>query len=302
MCPVARYSDDEMDKSSRQHLRETINDAWKEVYKQLGRNKASPLNDDDFLRAHWILYYKYSRKTGQDYIEFLLNEQFTPQRIHKKVEREVVLEVPRESRDEDASSDEDEGQSHADDGAVTTVSRADLSPTEIRDYVLSLKTCAVHWFDSFFPSLADTLTTEERRWLDALNRIGISYFRPLVMALLKFKFSPEERSRAFQEIERFIFIVFRMNVEQANYGSSEFYRMVRSLDRGEVDINHLIECLADSLKYAFENPSGVFKTANFLTRCERRLNSGDGFYKWGALHYFLFEYEWGLLSERTTCT
>ena len=66
------YNDDELDHAERKSLRETINDAWKEVYRQLGRNKLRPLNDDDFLWAHWIIYYKYSRKTGQDYIRFLL--------------------------------------------------------------------------------------------------------------------------------------------------------------------------------------------------------------------------------------
>ena len=75
------YNDEELDAASRKNLRETINDVWKEVYHQLGRNKTRPLNDDDFLRAHWIMYFKYSRKTGQDYIRFLLDEQFTPKKV-----------------------------------------------------------------------------------------------------------------------------------------------------------------------------------------------------------------------------
>ena len=36
------YTDEELDAASRQNLRETINDAWKEVYKQLGRLRAKP--------------------------------------------------------------------------------------------------------------------------------------------------------------------------------------------------------------------------------------------------------------------
>jgi len=92
------YEDKELDDASRKSLRDTINDAWKEVYHQLGRNKAHPLNDDDFLRAFWIIYFKYSRKTGRDYIHFLLDEQFTPKKVHKKVEREVLLETAEEMR------------------------------------------------------------------------------------------------------------------------------------------------------------------------------------------------------------
>lgn len=31
-------------------------------------------SDDEFLRAHWISYFAYSRKKGDDYIYFLLNK------------------------------------------------------------------------------------------------------------------------------------------------------------------------------------------------------------------------------------
>lgn len=92
------YSDDELDKAARKDLRDLINQAWKEVYRQLGRNKTRPLNDDDFLRAHWTMYFKYSWQTGQDYIRFLLEEQFNPQKIHKKVQHQVPLKTADEQR------------------------------------------------------------------------------------------------------------------------------------------------------------------------------------------------------------
>lgn len=290
------YTDEELDKASRQNLRETINDAWKEIYKQLGRNKSAPLNDDDFLRAHWILYYKYSRKTGQDYIRFLLDAQFTPQRVHKKVEREVALETPEESRDEREFDEAEELENSSSEGETITVTRADLSPTEIRDYVQSLKTCAVHWFNSFFPSLAVELSSEEQRWVDALNRIGIAYFRPLVMAILKSDLPSVERIRALQAIERFLFIVFRMNKETANYGSSEFYRMVRTFDRKETGIPELIAEIEGRMAYTFDKATGHFITRTFFARSEKRLKDGGGYYWWPALRYFLFEYEISLLA------
>jgi len=56
----------------KEQLRKNINDAWKEVYYQLGRNQDTPLSDDDFLRAHWITNFQYSRKRGDDYIRYLL--------------------------------------------------------------------------------------------------------------------------------------------------------------------------------------------------------------------------------------
>ncbi|MCB9477835.1 MAG: DUF262 domain-containing protein, partial [Deltaproteobacteria bacterium] len=38
-------------------LRNTINNCWKSVYHNLGRNKENPLNDDQFLQAHYFVYF-----------------------------------------------------------------------------------------------------------------------------------------------------------------------------------------------------------------------------------------------------
>jgi uncharacterized protein with ParB-like and HNH nuclease domain len=89
-----------VDEADRKSLRDHINESWKEVYSQLGRNKSGPLNDDDFLRAIWISYFQYSRKTGRDYAKFLLDEKFTTRSVHKSVERTVVLEEANEQRAE----------------------------------------------------------------------------------------------------------------------------------------------------------------------------------------------------------
>ncbi len=90
------YTDDELDYAERKTLRDAINDAWKEVYHQLGRNDQHPLNDNDFLKAHWIMYFQYSRRRGNDYIKFLLDEQFSPKKVLKKTAREVALESTEE--------------------------------------------------------------------------------------------------------------------------------------------------------------------------------------------------------------
>lgn len=42
------YDDEVFDEKDKSALRKKINDAWKEVYYQLGRNKSVPLSDDDF--------------------------------------------------------------------------------------------------------------------------------------------------------------------------------------------------------------------------------------------------------------
>jgi uncharacterized protein with ParB-like and HNH nuclease domain len=44
------------DSKEKAELRKRINDSWRDIYYQLGRNKDNSLNDDDYLKAHWIMY------------------------------------------------------------------------------------------------------------------------------------------------------------------------------------------------------------------------------------------------------
>ena len=289
------YSDTELDPASRRNLRETINDAWKEVYHQLGRNKAHPLKDDEFLRAHWIMYFRYSRETGQDYIKFLLDEQFTPKKVHKKIEKEVRLETPEEMQSEPALDDTDDDNVELLEQVVIK-SVAQLAPVEIRDYANSLKESVVHWFNSFFPYLAPEMSDQERQWIDRLNRLGMGYFRPLVMAILKNISNEEDRIYIFKKIERFIFINFRINSTMVNYGSSEFYNAVRALDRKEINIHTLEDKLNTRLSYTF-NADKTFRYDDFYNSMFKKFKARSGYYAWTGLRYLLFEYETSLFQE-----
>jgi hypothetical protein len=289
------YGNDELDKAGRKSLRDDINDAWKEVYYQLGRNKAKPLNDDDFLRAHWISYFKYSRDTGRDYARFLLDEHFTPQRVQDIVEREVRLEAVEEQRSELDSED-------ADDETVTIFSLENTIPTkgsklavaDLRNFVASLRASAGHWFNTFYPYCATDMSDSEKTAVDRLNRIGMGYFRPLVMVILKSVGNEAERLLIFKRIERFIFIAFRLGTARSNYRSSEFYNLARVLDRGETTLEKIAERLDAALKYAF-NQDGTLRTDEFHNVLFKKFEEGTGYYGWSGLRYFLYEYEQSLL-------
>ncbi|MEY8351288.1 DUF262 domain-containing HNH endonuclease family protein [Bacillus cereus] len=74
------------DEDSKNFLRRDINESWKTIYEYLGKNQDNPLDDDVFLKNHWIMYYTYSRDKSDVYADFLLNEQFTANRVlNKKV-------------------------------------------------------------------------------------------------------------------------------------------------------------------------------------------------------------------------
>jgi hypothetical protein len=127
----------EIDKADKEQLRRNINDAWKEVYHQLGRNQNAPLSDDDFLRAHWITYFRYSRKAGDDYIRFLLGK-FSAKNVFEK--HAVITQVVEEA---EIPSDFEQNDNEIEETPETeTVLVSKLAPQEINDYVNSLKSLA----------------------------------------------------------------------------------------------------------------------------------------------------------------
>ena len=281
------YSDEKFDEMEKSHLRKQINDAWKEVYFQLGRNENVPLSDDDFLRAHWTIYFAYSRRKGDDYIRFLLNK-FSAKNIFEK-KTVLMSELPNGYvMDTDYEEEDDVG-----DTETETIEVSKLAPTEIADYVNSLKNMAKYWYDTFFPAQSENLTKEEQIWVDKLNRIGIGHFRPLVTVIISRRdFSPEERIESFKAIERFIFICFRLGNFNASFCSSEYYRASRSLNLNEMTLEDLVSDIVETTDANIE-----YAIPNFVTKIEKYFSNGGGFYYWNSIRYFLYEYETSLAQK-----
>ena len=295
------YDDKELKNDERNSLREKINDAWKEVYYQLGRNKQNPLNDDDFLVAHWIMYFQYTREKGDDYIRFLLEQKFTPQNIYAKTEVKLSSLQEFEEIREDEETDQEEVEVNGDEEVI--VLRSKLSPKEIEDYVNSLKAAAVHWYNTHNPVNNSDLTSAESLWIDRLNRIGIIYFRPLVtVSFLNKDIDSKKRIQLFKAIERFIFITFRLSRAFSTYRNSEFYRAARQLRNNELSVDDIVQRLNDRMSYCFYTPEdskeSYFDYTYFQKFIDKKFKSGGGFYYWNGLRYFLYEYEMDKVRQR----
>lgn len=282
------YSDGKFDELDKSNLRGQINDAWKEVYYQLGRNEKTPLSDDEFLRAHWISYFMYSRKKGDDYIHFLLNK-FSAKNIFEK--KTVVIGETVEEDVEAVDYDTEDSADNLVEQEVLEVSK--LEPSEISAYVNSLKDTAKYWYDTFFPMQSENLSKEEKLWVDRLNRIGIGYFRPLVMVIISRRdLSEDQRIDAFRAIERFIFICFRLGYFNATFRSSEYYRAARSIYLKQMEISDLFDDINETTNANIE-----YAIPNFVTKIEKHFDNMGGFYYWNSIKYFLYEYELNLAQK-----
>jgi len=290
------YPTNEVKENDRHAIRKNINQAWREVYFQLGRNKLHPLNDDEFLRAHWVMYFKYSRKKGDDYIRFLLDEHFSPKKVLEKVE--VKVESLAKIYEQTEIDIEDEEESFQEEEA-SIILTSKLQIKEINDYVLSLKSAAKHWYNTFNPENNGDLTNSESVLLDKLNRIGIGYFRPLVMSsYCSSAVSGSDRIKLLSNIERFIFIAFRLSRAMSNYRNSSYFNVTRELYNGQKSVADVINLLNEDL-YWTNDENGNYKYSYFKDYIYRKFKSGGtGFYGWNGLRYFLFEYEEELMKLR----
>lgn len=281
------YSDSKFDKIDKDNLRKQINETWKEVYFQLGRNEKVPLSDDEFLRAHWVAYFAYSRRKGDDYIHFLL-KYFSAKNIFKK---KTVAVDDFSASINDVEYDADIENEEAGDTDSKDVSK--LEPADILDYVNSLKDMAKYWYDTYFPLQSANLSAEEKIWVDRLNRIGIGYFRPIVMmAISRRDIASTKRTELFTAIERFIFICFRLGYYNAAFRSSEYYRAARSVYKNEMKIDDLIADITEVTDSNIE-----YAIPNFVTKIEKHFDNKGGFYYWNSIKYFLYEYEFHLAKK-----
>ena len=229
------YREDTPEKAE---LRKRINDAWKEIYYQLGKNKFNPLNDNDFLRAHWTIFFKYSRKTGYDYINFLLDDYFSPKKVLEKVPVSVAISEAQELgiNMDDNAPDEDDFENGG--RAKIPIKR---TIQEVSTYAASIQLASGEWFNSYNPFSCAHWTPDEKKSVDCLNRINISYFRPLVVSsFLNKTTTSEEQVNLFRAIEKFIFVAFRLSQTRSNYRSSEFYNASRDLYYGNKSVEEII--------------------------------------------------------------
>lgn len=276
------YDNDILDEGGKTQLRKDINDAWKEVYYQLGRNKKNPLNDDEYLRNHWSLYFKYSRTRGDDYVKFLLGQYFNAKAVYG-LSRPIVP-------NNDSENEDYENEVELIDPELTDDL---LSPKEIKDYVDSLKSVSKFWYYSFNPSEANFMSQEEMKWVQKLNRIGIAYYRTLVVASFVNKnVTTSQRVRLLKVIEKSIFMFFRMARWQSSYQSTVAYNYARDLIKGDVDVEVIINELEEKFR-----SNEAEATETFATKISTLFKNADGFYSWTDLRYFLFEYEQSLFEK-----
>ena len=274
-------------------VRNKINDTWKTVYGCLGKNKEKALNDDEYLQAHWIIYFGYTRQAKNDYVNFLLNKQFTQKRILEKIE---VKSEPDESENDEISLDGDGDNEIEEITEQDTVveDKNKLTIGDIGNYVDSMKNLIPFWYCINFPDKSN-LPEEMKTWLDRINRIGFVYFKPLTTVVLaKENISDEDKIEYLKRVERFIFMHFRLAGDMSSFRNTVYYKLAYDLYHDNKDIKYVLDELD---KIDGINESGILDIDAVINNIQRLFRNYKGYYDWSIIRYFLYEYETYITNE-----
>ena len=198
-------------------LRKDINDAWKTVFEFLGREKGAPLDDDDFLWAHWAMYFTYTRDEAGELQKFLLTTHFT----------------------------------------VQNVITSNVTAAILQEYVASIQNSARRWYEIHFPHRATSLAENVRRGLEKHDRLGRGAFDPLIMAALQTSNDEGEITELLRAAERFIFVVNRLCRSRADTGDNEFYRLAHELFKREKTIGEAIQAINERTSRHFSKEKAI---------------------------------------------
>jgi len=237
-----------------ERLRNEINDAWRFIYEWLAKSNDKLLDDDAFLRAHWIMFVKHDKDSGSvlrkfDFSRRLL-EYFSAQRVRS----------------------------------------GDIDATDITKYVQSLRNSVQPWYLINFPyDQAVSATPSIRLWISLINEVRKdSFFRPIVMALLQSTTSDDEKERVLKAIERHEFLVTALVGSRSTANRPHFWRQASRFYEGRLDADGLIKDVDRQAKKFFNGEK--FKK-NFERHCARFAGEEGGWRAWPYTNYLLRAYE-----------
>src|SRR6056297_153262 len=257
-------------------LRSAINESWKSVYHYLGKNKDNPLDDDFFLRNHFLLYF------GKDFFgddESNFRAYRMLRRGYKVAYKEFLLEAHFTTRNIEQKK-------------AATEEPARLSTRDIYTYAQNLKQSVELWYQILNPR-DSKFSKDEERWLDKLNRLGIEYVAPLLMAFFQKQKTPSVRVELLKIVEQFIFM--NQLLRYRNYMDMDPYTFIdlaTKVSAGQSAPDRIVKELKSKLD-SMKSNRDVWKYV------EKNFRNG-GFYEWPGIKYFLYEYDLSLRLQTKT--
>ena len=248
----------QVDDETKSRLRKDINETWKTIYEYLGKNKNNPLDDDEFLYNHWIMYYTYDRSQSDAYADFLLKKNFT----------------------------------------AKNVISGKVSITNIKDYIDSLAKCVKQWFyihniqeSNYSDRIKEYIQKLERVGMGAFPPMIMAVFTKETQEDFIWNFLD-----ACERFNFLVFAISHRSSNTQNSNlyrmAREYYIDKTNIKKITADISFLTDGVDGDYYY------GWFDLERFKIHIKELFkNNKGGFYTWNGLRYFLYEYELHLQND-----
>ncbi|HRK27526.1 MAG TPA: DUF262 domain-containing HNH endonuclease family protein [Chitinophagales bacterium] len=257
--------------TERTKLRKTINDCWKAIYHNLGKNKDNPLKDDLFLQNHFIMYF------GKEVANVDEMEIFTQRRVIHPYYRDNYIDYLLEKK---FTPKNIEG----------TESQKIVGIKEVYEYSENLQQSVLLWYDLFNPSQSKALSDEEKVWVDKIGRIGIIPFAPLLLTVYLQKPSKDNSVKLLKCLERYAFVMMLVTY-RFGWHPMEFQGAIQHITNGKSTVVEITKVIQERL-------DEITKKENLVDILIDRFKRG--FYDWEGVKYFMYEYEISLKDKTKT--
>jgi uncharacterized protein with ParB-like and HNH nuclease domain len=259
-------------------LRKRVNECWKSIYHNLGRNKLEPLADDVFLQNHFLIYFsrKIYEKEKKEFKEEYSYQRFISSRRRASLNYPIFLL-----------------EEHFVTKNINCSSTNDVSINDVYSYVNNLQKSVESWYEIFNPKQSKGFTIEETYWLEKINRRGIRSTAALIMVFFDKEKSEKKRIKLLKSIERFLFMISILSYRD-HYGlnDSNFIELATDLSENKISVDKVISEITENNTRIYshsDNKKSIIKTFK-----------NNGFYHWAGVRYFMFEYDLALFEKSKT--
>lgn len=255
----------------KEQLRKRINECWKSVYHNLGKNKDNPLEDDKFLINHFFIYFGNEFIEGEEKGHRILRSL---RRLYRFEYSEYLLESIFNAKN------------------INNGEKYKLSIQFIDEYVRDLKKSVEVWFKIYNPSKSG-YSSDEIELLEKINRTGIEDFSPLILVFFCKENDKRKRIEFLQLVEKILFYTLLAN-QRYYYRIGTEPRLIAAIDlyHGTINSDSVIRLLEADIKDLHANK-------DYWKEIKQGFKN-NGFYKWSGIRYFLFEYEMFLQKQSKT--
>lgn len=240
-------------------LQNRIDTAWKNIYDSLNYEN-SKLSDDLYLKAHWIIYKRLSKKNGSAFIDDILNNEFS-----------------------------------VDNGEFYQLCCKDLNYDKafemLHNYIESLELYSKYWAIVNTPKDTNLkLSKQEMYWLNRLSRLpDLFYAKVSTMAVVAEKdICIEDKIEFYNLLENFIFI-FKLLAQDKNDMSFLIAATRNLLLCHKNEKSRKLKDLLNTIRQHEILPLNRECILKAIDRFHEYI-SNKNYYNWNGLKYFLFEY------------